>query len=766
MDHFFTPVQGKEAILKNWTESKLTYKEASSIPNITGVAVVLGVSNLVTLDLDDLAWCIDTFSKVGIDITTLLANQFNITSPKANRGKAVFRLPANTPLEYMKFPAGSKDTKLELRCGNRYDVWVGSTHPEGGKYGHSGNKEIQELPLELLEFWLACMSYKSEEKRVTGGTGEVPLIDNHGKMSIIHIFNTTHPLEQILVECGYVQRGNKWRSPNSTSGSYGLTTQPSYLNPWDVCYSHHESDGDLAGRPIDAFEIAASFSYPEKTVTNAKLIFTHDQANKLKAINPTTGENLPTSVHLFNNPTGEVERVFKEPTKKEVPVFPADIMETWPEPWPLIWKEWCKMPRVLSSELLLPAVLGVHAHMLGGDFITAYGRKPGFYFLTIAPSTAHKDGNSRDAIQAMSEALTRKGGANLFFSQILRYPTSITADTSFIEAFREDGATKGHLFWLNTEATRMFQKMNSSGNDNVAALADKIIEVVDGKSITGKQKADKGSKSIENPNVQLLFYTQPETIEKYITEELVDSGLLGRATITISPLKVQRTQMFIEPTFNKSDEVDDSLADFYSRITGEQSPTRVLFSDHGQLGIMQEFHNDVLMPMDTDDAMYKMISRLGNTAEQLFATIVGVCHKWDDFKGEERRKLPAEGMLPLIKYWADVKKYVIENYVHDELDPLAASILEVIKELVSGKLTLTSKVPYKIWLEHGMIPKSAIVARVKDRPKLKAKLAATNDARNISQRIYQLIDLLIHDGTLVEDKSTFGKTPYIGVVKM
>lgn len=766
MDLIFTPVNGKEAFLNKWTESTLTQEEATAIPGSTGIAVVLGQSGLAALDLDALDWCIEKFGAVGIDLPNLMKQHFNITSPKINKGKVLFKIPDGLDLEYMKFPPNSTDTKLELRCGSRYDVWVGAQHPEGGNYGHAGSNQILDMPPEIVEFWLGCMAYRKQERKVCNGSGEIPIVDEHGKMSTIHIFNVTHPLEQVLTECGYKQRGNKWQSPHSTSGSYGLTTQESYLNPWDVCYSHHESDGALSGRPIDAFEIAAAFSHPDKSIDKAKSIFTHDQAKKLQAVNPETGEILGNSVHLFNNPIDNLERYFPDKEKQDVPVFPSDIMTTWPEPWPLIWKEWCKMPRVLSPELLFSTVVATHAHMLGGDFVTAYGRKPGFYFLTIAPSTAHKDGNSRDAIQAMAEALARKGGANLFFSQILGYPTSITADTSFIEAFRLDGTTKGHLFWLNTEATRMFQKMTTTGNDNVAALADKIIEVVDGRAITGKQKADSGSKGIANPNVQLLFFTQPETIEKYITEELVDSGLLGRATIIMSPLKVQRTQMFIEPSFNDNNELDDNLASFYGKVTGEATPKRVTFSDHGQLELMQQFHNDVLLPMDTDDAMYKMISRLGNTSEQLFSTIVGVCHKWDDFLGRPRRMdISAKPMLPLIDYLAHVKKYVIEHYVHEEIDPLAASILEVIKDLIGGKLKINDSKIAKIRDESGMVPRSLIASKTKARPKLKAKLAVNNDAKNISNRIYQLIDLMLKDGTLVEDTTTYGRAPYIGVVK-
>lgn len=765
MNLFFTPVAGKNAILKEWISSKLNKEEARKVPGATGIGLVHSTSNTCALDLDDLEWCKIKFNEIGIDIIELLKNHFRVTSPKTNRGKVIFLRPTGINLEYIKFPPNSYATKLELRCGNRYDVWPESDYPGGGKYTHSGSNEIKELPAEIANFWVSCLQYRDKEKRHSVGSGLVPLLSSLGKMSVIYVFNVTHPLSKILLECGYRRKGHKWQSPHSTSGAYGLTTQDSYLNPWEVCYSHHESDGELSGRPIDAFELAAAFSHPDKGIEQAKAIFTHDQANKLPAINDGTGEELPLSIHQFNNPTGSLKRKFERKAIDKIPIFPSYIMSEWADPWPRIWKQWKKMPRVLSPELLFPAVLGMHAHMLGGDFITAYGRKPGFYFLTIAPSTAHKDGNSRDAIQTLSEHLIKSGSANLFFSQLLSYPSTITADTSFIEAFRLQGHDKGNLFWLNTEATRMFHKISSSGNDNVAALADKMIEVVDGKAITGKQKVDEGQKGIPNPNVQIVFYTQPETIEKYITEELVDSGLLGRATITLSPLKVQRGQMFIEPEEDETTILDEDLAVFYSRIIGEISPVTVKFSDHGQLEKMQDYHNDILLPMDTSDTMYKMISRLGNTAEQLFAVIVGICHKWDDLNGKERRMdIQVDGMLPLLTYWAEVKKYVVENYVKDEIDPLSTAIFEVIQDLISAKISIGSNKDKKIRDDFGMIPKSLIAQRVKDKPKLKAKLIVNRDDKNVSNRIYQLIDLMVNDGTLIEDKAQFGRKPYIGII--
>lgn len=79
-----------------------------------------------------------------------------------------------------------------------------------------------------------------------------------GKMSLAVAFKLQNPLEQVLAEYGYIQKGRRWVSPYSESGTPGVTVFASPHGNWDVCYSHHDND-PLKGEAVDALEIKLHF---------------------------------------------------------------------------------------------------------------------------------------------------------------------------------------------------------------------------------------------------------------------------------------------------------------------------------------------------------------------------------------------------------------------------------------------------------------------------------------------------------------------------
>jgi len=87
---------------------------------------------------------------------------------------------------------------------------------------------------------------------------DTPTLSQH---SVIFQYNVQHSLSSVLLSNGYDLRGASYRSPNSQSRSFGVNVQPSHNNPWDVCFSHHASDGLLANVVSDAFQIAAIYHY-------------------------------------------------------------------------------------------------------------------------------------------------------------------------------------------------------------------------------------------------------------------------------------------------------------------------------------------------------------------------------------------------------------------------------------------------------------------------------------------------------------------------
>jgi len=103
-------------------------------------------------------------------------------------------------------------------------------------------------------------------------------------------------MEHMLEKVGATQvRPNKYISPNSQSGSAGLIVFPRPENDYDLVYSHHASDGDLANRAVDAFELFSHYLHGGDKDAALK-----DAANLIKAIDPKTSEQLDQTVAEYN----------------------------------------------------------------------------------------------------------------------------------------------------------------------------------------------------------------------------------------------------------------------------------------------------------------------------------------------------------------------------------------------------------------------------------------------------------------------------------
>ncbi len=121
------------------------------------------------------------------------------------------------------------------------------------------------------------------------------------------------------------------------------------------------------------------------------------------------------------------------------------------------------------------------------------------------------------------------------------------------------------------------------------------------------------------------------------------------------------------------------------------------------------------------------------------------------YKGNKvREEIPVGPMLPLLEYWASTKVYAIENYVESSLDPLADSVLELLKGMISGTPAMQRAPDKKILKEHNMIPASQFFAKLNMNKKLSRKLSADGDRRNVTIRTESILRLLIHSGSVIE----------------
>lgn len=454
------------------------------------------------------------------------------------------------------------------------------------------------------------------------------------------------------------------------------------------------------------------------------------------------------------------------------PQFPEGWMQKLPHPWPMIWENFARIPLKCEEALLTPTILSTHAFFLRSNFVTVRGRRPNFFFLNLAPSTGYKDVNSKNVIRDLDTIFKRKGPKSTLFSGILNTESSITADTSFLESFNEND----EFFWIDTESSRIFHQMNAGrSNSHVAAISDKLIEVVDGHRINGKRKAGgKIVRSIEDPTVEIIFYAQPETIERYIDESMVDSGLFGRALLSINPdlgFDKDTYDAFESEVGGINVEIDDDFFDFYNsdefKLSKFSSGKIVLKPNDKSMKLLKQWGKEFLNPLMAEGEVYqKILPRIAISAEQLYCVVLGICQIWDRFVGEvPRKEIGIEWIFPLLEYWVETKIYAVKHFVNTEIDPLHAGILEVIRKGIKMDYKVTQS-QRKIIEEHNVFPKSLIMKNVKQNQRLVNQLRANNDDKNVSQRIDRELNLLCRSNIL--EVAHFGnrtKIPCYGIVK-
>jgi hypothetical protein len=443
-----------------------------------------------------------------------------------------------------------------------------------------------------------------------------------------------------------------------------------------------------------------------------------------------------------------------------IPDFPEDLLSSWPEPWPELWRNYRKLPRTLDECLLVPTILTTQSFFLSGRYINEWGKRPNLAFLAVAPSTGNKDVNSCDVIETIRDIMVKKKKNFFFFTKLLSFPESITADSSFIQSFDETG----DMFWLNTEATYLFQQLaTSGGNAAMKSLESKLIEVVDGGPINGKMLSGKFIKGVEDPNCQVLLYAQPETIKDYLQDSMIDSGLLGRFMIHVP--QPNDEDPFLNAFIRRSEE-QKSLTDDFAKFFSQQQPknnSKVELRPTGKdLKKLQNWMMTEVKGMSKGDQHIKLLRRLAVSAEQLYTVILGTMRHWD-FVNEKtpRDKFEVECMLPLLTYWAKCKVYALNEYVDESLDPLADAIYEITAKLITGHFKST-KFSHVI-KRYNAVPRTEIDRIIQSRRSLIKQLDARGDMKNVRVRTHQLIDMWVRQGTMIEIQH--GRKKLIGFTK-
>lgn len=626
---------------------------------------------------------------------------------------------------FPKQTISTKYGKIELLAKGQQFIIHGQ-HPDGGKYYLSNTKNIQSITQdEYLRIFNALQEQfgiKPQQKTTLTTTNE----------------QTYDELYKTIVE---------W---SSVGARYDALKKLAYMNHKEGVPEAH-SIKSLRGLMGSVAESKRDEEWASYMIEGGRL------------------DRLVTDLTRLTTQTVKKRRE-QNNSEIDVPKMQENLMHSWPEPWPLIARNWERYPREVVQELLIPTILSVHAYLLQARFVTAEMRRPNFFFLNIAPSTAGKDDNSSSVIAGINRNLMRRGMPVTPFAAMLSKGRIITADISFLQEFDEGE----NLFWNNTEASNIFNQIkNASNNSNVAALSNKLIEVVDGGRISGKIKATKNIKDILDPNVQVLFYAQPETIEDNINESMVDSGLFGRALLSIVPdLKFDAENLTLFKRENdRSIDMDSELIEFYKKsfTSGHIKEKTVLKMTNEQInyldrGWVKTKVARLIKENEENQSLIKLLRRMGIAGEQLYTLVLAVCQLWDKHnKAQIRTQIDVERLIPQLDYWVDTKLYAVKNLVDSQLDPMWHCVIEKMEDFLSRKIQVKTAKDIKQLKESSLVSRSLITDSIQNSAKLRRKLSVDGNRGDVSVRLERIYSALIKDGKIIEVK--VGIRPYFGLAE-
>lgn len=210
-----------------------------------------GASSTLALDLDDVELAGKIFEDTAnIQLSDWLKDEARaeIKSPKANRGKLLFKLPTLTKLVGLRQFKQAGKVVFELRSGNCQDVIVGQ-HPEGGEYQFIGNPAaiplIPDVLLDMLQHWEA---WKPCFDSALGIQAKPPKIRPHkpqqgenlpGRRNPIEEFNQAKGVSSVLLDNGYTQLGSdRFIRPGSESKAPGVVILRNCADGVERVFSH------------------------------------------------------------------------------------------------------------------------------------------------------------------------------------------------------------------------------------------------------------------------------------------------------------------------------------------------------------------------------------------------------------------------------------------------------------------------------------------------------------------------------------------------
>jgi hypothetical protein len=506
------------------------------------IGLLHSLSGTCALDIDHMAHTRLICEALNIDLDAILASAPRIVG-RPDRGKVLFRVPDGVDLTTRKisWPVEGDPRKteviFELRAGSVQDVLPPSIHPDTGNAYHWAGvapEDIGPVPDQLLTIWTEWDRFRPQLMELCPWAREKPFkppqkprkAGNEGE-SVIEAYNASTGVVEALEAVGYRRFGNRWLSPNSSSGIPGVVVFDD-----GRAYSHHASDPFDPAHSFDAFEVFCQYEH----------------LGNMTAAVRAAGEALDIR-QLPSAPSEEEREMSRHGAKvAELIMSSKDVPKhllTVPGVLGEVVKYSARTCIISQPQFDVQTALALGSVLMGRRFVTDNRNMTGLYFLNVAKTGTGKE-HANTVIEDVLEASGLIG---------LRGPNGYTSATGVLSVLKDKPC---HITVID-EFGSYLQSAAAKGNQHRADAMVMLMEAFGrqtktlrnlGYATLSLNDSQKKAMTVEirSPSITLIGMTTPETFYDAIGSKDVASGFLNRLLIVESrrPREVSRTPELID----------------------------------------------------------------------------------------------------------------------------------------------------------------------------------------------------------------------------
>lgn len=510
------------------------------------VGLLHGLSGTCAIDIDHMENARTIFDGMAIDLDALLASAPQIIG-RSGRGKAIFRAPSDTlTTRKISWPVAGDPRRTEVvfefRAGTVQDVLPPSIHPDTGEpYRWAGrpiDDGLPDLPEQVLTIWREWDRFRPQMMDLCPWKPKPEFIpppkkkrDYQKGESVIEAYNASTRIEDALEVAGYKRYGNRWLSPNSTTGIPGVI-----VFDGERAYSHHASDPFDPSHTFDAFDLFCVYQHLGSVPNAVKAA-----ADILRLDTLPVGPSEEDREAQKHGAAVAAQIMKKEVARRDVETdrVPEHLLTVPGVLGQLV--EYAGATAIKSQpQFDVQAALALGAVVLGQRFVTSGNNMASLFFMNVG-----KTG-------------TGKEHANSVISRTLRYagleellgPPGYTSEGGVLTALKSAPA---HIAVID----EFGNYLGAAGNRSSANLQQALSMMMEcfGRQTDSVQKRgysdaglnEKQSKALQvrihKPSLTVLSMTTPETFYAAVSGRDLSSGLLNRFLIVESRLPRQRSRM-------------------------------------------------------------------------------------------------------------------------------------------------------------------------------------------------------------------------------